>query len=112
MAKTTTRKNSTATTKTTSSKKKPGRKNKTGIAFPNSTRSYSSLSTKEKQKFLNYQKEYVREHYRTFLIRMNSIDDAEIIAWLEEQDNKSECIRQCVVEARKRALKKAAKKDK
>lgn len=93
-------------------KSRPGRKNKTGIAFPNSNRAYKSLSHQEKTKFLTYQKEYVKEHYRTYLIRMNVEDDAEIIAWLEAQENKSDYVRQCVSEARKRALKKDSKNSK
>lgn len=92
-------------------KGKPGRKNKTGIAFPNSTRSYKSLSHQEKTKFLTYQKEYVKEHYRTYLIRMNVEDDAEIIAWLELQGNKSDYVRHCIAEAREREMRKSAHKN-
>jgi len=97
---------------TLKSKGKPGRKNKTGIAFPNSNRAYHSLSSQEKTKFLTYQKEYVKVHYRTYLIRMNVEDDAEIIAWLEKQENKSEYIRSCILECKVRAEKKSAAKSK
>mgnify|MGYP003608142780 CR=1 FL=1 len=91
-------------------KGKPGRKNKTGIAFPNSNRAYNSLNHQEKKKFLTYQKEYVKEHYRTYLIRMNVEDDADIIAWLEEQENKSDYVRKCIAECRERALKSSSRK--
>lgn len=89
---------------------KPGKKNTTGISFPNQNRSYNSLTHKEKKEFLTYQKEYVKEHYRTYLIRMNYEDDAEIIDWLEKQDNKSEYIRQCLQECMKRSSKKKTSK--
>ena len=105
-------KNTPNTANSSKSKRKPGRKNKTGIAFPNSNRAYKSLSHQEKTKFLTYQKEYVREHYRTYLIRMNVEDDAEIIEWLNLQENKSDYVRQCVAEARERSLKKMAKTNK
>jgi|GEM_PF-1390767 hypothetical protein len=107
MTKTGTRSTSAAKTKG-----KPGRKNKTGIAFPNSNRAYHSLSRQEKTKFLTYQKEYVKDHYRTYLIRMNVEDDAEIIAWLEKQENKSEYIRSCILECKARASKNPAVKAK
>jgi hypothetical protein len=85
---------------------RPGRKNKTGISFPNQNRSYQSLNHQEKKKFLTYQKEYVKEHYRTYLIRMNVEDDAEIISWLDLQDNKSEYVRQCILDCMKKTGKK------
>lgn len=89
---------------------KTGKKNKTGISFPNQNRSYNSLTHKEKKEFLTYQKEYVKEHYRTYLIRMNYEDDAAIIEWLEKQDNKSEYIRQCLMECMNRSAKKKSSK--
>ena len=99
-------KNTQNTAVSSRAKKKPGRKNRTGIAFPNSNRAYRSLSHQEKTKFLTYQKEYVKEHYRTYLIRMNIEDDADIIAWLEMQANKSEYIRYCIDMERKRETKR------
>ena len=43
---------------------------------------------------------------------MNVEDDAEIIAWLEKQENKSEYIRSCILECKARASKNPAVKAK
>lgn len=94
------------TEKVQAKKGKPSAK-KAKVAFPTLNHSYHDLSTKDKKKFLNYQKEYVKNHYRTYLIRMNTEDDAEIISWLGEHDNMSECIRQCVESAMKRDRKRS-----
>jgi hypothetical protein len=102
--------NSMVKKKNETAAKKAGRKNTTGVTFPNSSRAYKSLNHQEKKKFLTYQKEYVKNHYRTYLIRMNAEEDADIIAWLEGHDNMSDCIRECVAAARNRELKKSAKK--
>lgn len=43
-----------------------------------------------------YQKQYVDEHYRAFMIRFRYDEDADVIDWLNKQKNISESIRKIV----------------
>ena len=43
-----------------------------------------------------YQKQYMDEHYRAFMIRFRYDEDADVIEWLNEQKNISETIRRLV----------------
>ena len=54
--------------------------------------------TKEQyDNFRQYQNDYYKKSYRNFIFKLNKVDDAEIIEYLESQDNATDYMRQLVI---------------
>ena len=62
------------------------------------------------QKKLKYNNEYNRKNYRSFSIRFNISDEAEIIEWLESRDGVKAYLNDLIRSDMKKQAKKADKK--
>ena len=52
---------------------------------------------KQYDNFRQYQNDYYKKSYRNFIFKLNKVDDAEIIEYLESQDNATDYMRQLVI---------------
>ena len=61
------------------------------------------------QKKLEYNNDYNRKNYRSFSIRYNITDEADIIQWLETKESKKEYITELIQNDMRKTAKKAEK---